>query len=288
MPLTSTSITIAASVSSVTGSGAVTFTATISPGSGPTGTVVFAVDGWFNSSPVALSGGVATWATAGDAVPLTTGTHSVVAVYSGDSTYAGSTSSAVNVSVLAMPISTDVAGPCACCCLCPCGTSNNLNVTIVGTTTPSSCTGTNGVVWTNTAGADGTYSLASNPAQPCYWTGSFPVVLGTFSIGASYNTIGTLNIVVGYAKTGFIIEISAVSSAGNVIGPSGLIIGAGSTPEGTCPNISGTAAKLACVPFDPIYGTLGTCIDSSGPLALSGIAYQGSTTNCTFAISCAS
>ena len=73
----------------------VTFTATLSAvggGATPAGTIQF-MDGATNlGSAVALSSGVATYATA----TLAAATHSITAVYSGDSNYAGSTSSVLS------------------------------------------------------------------------------------------------------------------------------------------------------------------------------------------------
>src|SRR5713101_141767 len=79
---------------------AVTFTATVSavpPGSGtPTGTVQFK-DGVTNlGSPVTLSSGTATSSSISS---LTVGAHSITAVYSGDSNFAGGTSPALNQNV---------------------------------------------------------------------------------------------------------------------------------------------------------------------------------------------
>ena len=62
------------------------FTATVAPASGnvtPTGTIAFTVDG-VTLAPIAMSGGAATYSTS----TLTAGSHSISAMYSGDSTYA--------------------------------------------------------------------------------------------------------------------------------------------------------------------------------------------------------
>jgi len=67
----------------------VTFAATVTPtwNSGETGTVQFQIDGSNVGSPVTLSGNAASYTTS----DLTAGSHSVVAVYSGDSNFSGST-----------------------------------------------------------------------------------------------------------------------------------------------------------------------------------------------------
>jgi streptogramin lyase len=76
----------------------VTFTATVSPTSGsgtPTGTVDFFVDGSDVSGPVSLAGGSASFSTSS----LMVGTHSVAAIYSGDSNYSTSTSAIMSQTV---------------------------------------------------------------------------------------------------------------------------------------------------------------------------------------------
>ena len=69
----------------------VKFTATMSPNNA-TGTVQFQIDGKNFGSAVGLSGGKAT---SGSTSSLTAGNHNITAIYSGDSTYAGSTDSLV-------------------------------------------------------------------------------------------------------------------------------------------------------------------------------------------------
>jgi hypothetical protein len=89
---------------------AVTFTATITPasGSGETGTVQFEIDGSNAGSPVALSGNTATYTTSA----LGAGSHTVVAVYTGNGEFSGSTSSTLNQSVgmATLTITADNAG----------------------------------------------------------------------------------------------------------------------------------------------------------------------------------
>jgi uncharacterized repeat protein (TIGR03803 family) len=80
----------------------VIFTATVTPasGSGETGTVQFKIDGNNAGNPVGLSGNTAAYTTS----TLTAGSHSVVAVYSGDSSYTGSTSTALTQVVSPAPL----------------------------------------------------------------------------------------------------------------------------------------------------------------------------------------
>jgi hypothetical protein len=92
---TATTTTLSASNSSVSAGAGVTLTATVSP-SAATGTVTF----FANNSSIgsgSLSSGTASF----DATFATAGTETLKATYGGDSTYAGSTSSAISLTVTA-------------------------------------------------------------------------------------------------------------------------------------------------------------------------------------------
>jgi hypothetical protein len=80
----------------------VTFTATISP-SAATGSVTF-YDGSTQLGPGTISSGAASYSTS----TLNTGGHSITAVYSGDTQYAGSTSAALNQNINGTSSSTSV------------------------------------------------------------------------------------------------------------------------------------------------------------------------------------
>ena len=71
----------------------VTFTATVTPGSGsgPTGTVQFVIDGANFGSPVTLSGGTAQTSTA--SLTVSGSPHTISASYSGDGSFNGSSGS---------------------------------------------------------------------------------------------------------------------------------------------------------------------------------------------------
>ncbi len=79
----------------------VTFTATVNPSSGPTGTVQF-FDGTSSLGIVALSGGTASLTTA----TLAVGTHFITAIYSGDGNFGGSTSASLTQTVSAGTVGT--------------------------------------------------------------------------------------------------------------------------------------------------------------------------------------
>ena len=82
----------------------VTFTATVSPFSGPTGTVQF-FDGVNPLGTVALSGGSASFVTS----TLAVGTHFITATYNGDTNFGSSTSSSLTQTVSASTINTTTA-----------------------------------------------------------------------------------------------------------------------------------------------------------------------------------
>ncbi len=89
--------TLTASATGATIGTTLTFTAAVASGTGtgpttPTGTVQLLVDGVLTGSAVALSGGSASLPLATGS--LSSGTHTVTAAYSGDSTYTGSKGSA--------------------------------------------------------------------------------------------------------------------------------------------------------------------------------------------------
>ena len=88
-----TTTTLTASSSSVLYGHPVTFTATVAP-SAATGTVTFK-EGSTTLGTGTLSSGVATFTTS----TLSPGTHAVIAVYGGDSTYLSSTSSPLSLAI---------------------------------------------------------------------------------------------------------------------------------------------------------------------------------------------
>ena len=105
----STVIVSASATSSVYG-GPLTFTATVTPGSGggtPTGTVVFVIDGMAGAAVALVAGSASSPAIA----DLGGGAHAVSAAYSGDPSYAGSASGAVNVNVAKAPLTVTAVAP---------------------------------------------------------------------------------------------------------------------------------------------------------------------------------
>jgi hypothetical protein len=154
----------------------VTFKATVSP-STATGTVQF-FDGASLLGTVALSGGTASLTIS----TLTVGTHSITASYSGDTQFAGSTSSSLTQTVIAGTVSTTTA------------LASSLNpstfgqqVTFTATVSPSSgATGT--VTFMDGVSTLGTSALDANGVA-AFSTSS--LVVGTHSVTAQYSGDGS-------------------------------------------------------------------------------------------------
>ena len=149
----------------------VTFTATVSSGSGtPTGTVTFK-DGTTALGTVALSAGQAQLSIS----TLGAGSHSITAAYSGNTSYSASTSSVLTQTVNAAIVSTTTT------------LSSSLNpslsgqaVTFTGAVTPSTATGT--VTFYDSGTAIGSAALISGAAK----LSTLSLSVGTHPITATY------------------------------------------------------------------------------------------------------
>jgi len=120
----------------------VTFTATVTgPGGTPTGTVQFKDGAADLGAPAALNGsGVATFATSA----LSVASHSVTAVYSGDATYATSTSAVVDQVVDPAPTTTTITTDLSAATVVNQGYTVNFTVTSGGGTPSGSVTVSDG------------------------------------------------------------------------------------------------------------------------------------------------
>ena len=171
-----TTTTLVSSVNPSTFGQSVTFTATVSSGGSgtPTGTVQFK-DGGSTIGSGTLSGGMATLMTSA----LNAGTHSITAVYGGDTTFAGSTSSVLTQTVNQAATTTGLAVD-----INP--STFGQTVTFTATVTanpPGSGTGTGTVTF-----LDGTTVLGSNgltAGATSFATNS--LAIGAHSITAVYN-----------------------------------------------------------------------------------------------------
>ena len=165
----STTTTVTSSLNPLICKEKVSFTAkvaNVAPGTGtPTGTVQFVIDGTNFGSPVTLTAGSAT---SGTTSTLTPGTHTVTAIYSGDTTHNGSTGTLAGGEVVEQaPAITSVN-----CITFTLGSANSFTVTTTGYPVPTITESGSlpaGVKFTNNGNGTGTLS-------------GTPTVDGTFSI----------------------------------------------------------------------------------------------------------
>jgi Bacterial Ig-like domain (group 3)/FG-GAP-like repeat len=187
--LFTTTTAIASSASSITVGGSVTFTATITPGTGstggPSGTVTF-TDGTTTLGTGTIAAGKATYTTSA----LIAGSHSVTAVYAGDSAFSGSTSSAVVVTVNAVALTATgtTLSVSAVNGTAVVGTSLTFTGTVTALTGTATPTGI--VTFTDGTATLGTGTLAAT-------TGTLPTAKATFTTSAL--TVGTHNVAASYA-----------------------------------------------------------------------------------------
>jgi hypothetical protein len=192
---TSTAVASSSSPSLVDTS--VTFTATVTPtapGAGaPTGTVTF-MDGSTTIGTGTLGGaGVATFAT----TTLTVGAHSITAVYGGDGSFVGSTSSAFTQNVTSSAATLVVTAA-------PAPSTYGTSVTFTATLTGSNGAPTGTVAFTDGANALGTGTLAAGVAtfSTATLTAGTHTITATYSGDATYATgTGTVTQVVAMADT---------------------------------------------------------------------------------------
>ncbi|MHB1020998.1 MAG: Ig-like domain repeat protein [Acidobacteriaceae bacterium] len=150
--LTTTNTGLVASTYVISYGTNVTFTASVTPASGPTGTVTFAAASQGTLGTAALNNGTATLSTS----KLLPGLYSVVATYSGDSTYASSNSQASsNVQVTVQTATPTVSASISPATGLKYGNSATLTTTVSGASGGSAPTGT---VTANIAGLSGSES----------------------------------------------------------------------------------------------------------------------------------
>ena len=216
-PTASTTTTLTVSSMAITAGSSVTLTATVAPSSGsgtPTGTVTF-MDGTTSLGTGTLSDGVATYATS----TLPVGSQSITAVYSGDSNFSASTSTAITIVVSAAPslaaTSTTLTASTA---NATSGTSITFTATVAETSGSGVPTGT--VTFNDGTASLGTATLSSGTAS--YSTSSLAV--GTHAITAAYggdggnaaSTSSAVSVVINAAATGdFTIAASPTSGTVN-------------------------------------------------------------------------
>ena len=270
----SPSLTVSSSSSSPTVGQSVTFTATLSGGSSPSGTVTFQ-DGATVLGSGTISGSSATFATSS----FTVGTHAITAVYGGDGSNATATSSAITVTVgqasPSISLSTSSTAPAV-------GQSVTFTATLSGGSSPS---GT--VTFQDGATVLGSAAIAG--ASATFATAALAV--GTHTINAVYDgdsgnagaTSTAVTVTVGKAPASLALAASSTSpSAGQSITFTATVSG-GSSASGTVTfndgatilgsaAISGTTATFttAALAIGTHSITAGYGGDSSNAAATSG------------------
>ena len=246
----STSTTLTTSSNSITYGGNVTYTASVT--SGATGTVTFK-DGSTSLGTGTLSNGSATYTIK---TPLTGGTHSITAVYGGDTNYATSTSSAVTQTVTkATPTTTVTSSGTQLTGTTTYTNTYNSSVTFTATV-PSSATGT--VAFKDGSTTLGTGTISNGTAT--YAISSLSItdhaITAVYGGDTNYNSNTSSTItqrVNKYATTTSVVSSSSSSVSGNSVtftatvtsGATGTVTiydGATSLGSGT---ISGTTASIS-------------------------------------------
>jgi Bacterial Ig-like domain (group 3) len=197
---------------------AVSFTASVT-GSSPTGTVQFNIDGGAFGSPVTLVSGSAT---SGSITTLSNGTHTVTAVYSGDTNNNSSTGTLNGGQV----VNSAGAGVSVASSLNP--SSYSQSVTFTATISganglvkgngrkPLDISGT--VTWSANTGCDPTAVTSGNPGTATCTTSSLPV--GTDTITATYSGDSNHNGSTGTLSGGQVVnQASTATSVASSLNP---------------------------------------------------------------------
>lgn len=253
----------------------VTFTATVS-GSGavPTGTVTFK-DGSATLGSGNLSGsGVATFSTS----TLSVATHSITAVYGGDTTYNTSTSAALSQIVNRATTTTNLTSSAGGQPVTP-GTL----VTFTATLNPAAATGTVTFSDNGVAFPSGTVALAAGSAA----FGTTTLSAGAHNITAVYNgdtnyATSTSNTVVQSVANGSLTSITVVSSLptstyGNSVSFIVTVVGSGAIPTGTVTfkdGVNTIGAPVSLSGGSPDQATVSTAALATGAHSITAV-YNG-------------
>ena len=246
--LPSTTTALQTSVANVVEGSTVTFTATVTGGATPTGTVSFYNNGnsLLGSAPLNGSGVTTLLYT-----PTATGLLSVTASYSGNTANAGSTSSAVSVNVTgSAPSTTSVTAT-------PATINQGQNVTFVATVTGNGATPTGTVTF-----YDGASSLGSAPLN-----GS-----GVATLSLTTVPVGSNNVLASYiGDANYVASSSIVSVQVNGVPVVGLMASSSAINLGVKETLTATVTGAGVTPTGSVTFNFGTTPLGSAPL-IGGVA----------------
>ncbi len=217
---TPSSISLTTSNTTINSGDSVTFTATVTPAApAPTGTVQFLVDGTNTGNPVTLANGQASFTTSG----LAAGTRAITASYSGDSNYQASTSSsltetvnAVNFSLTATPVSSQLAPGSSATSTITATSGNGYSGTINFTCVVSSSTAQIGCSLSPTSSTINASNTTGTTTLTITTTG--PHVLTGMMASSAQSPRGWFAITAGALFAGvFLLGIPAKRSAGTLL-----------------------------------------------------------------------
>ncbi|MDI3563428.1 Ig-like domain repeat protein [Bradyrhizobium sp. Arg816] len=264
----SPSVSLSASSAAPAVGQSVTFTATLSGGSSPSGTVTFQ-DGATVLGSAAIAGSSASLATAALAV----GTHTITAVYGGDSGNAGATSTVVTVTV---------GKSSASLALVASSTSPSAGQSVTFTATVSGGSSAGGTVTFND-GATILGSAAISGTTATFTTAA--LAIGTHSITAAYGgdsnnaaaTSGAVTVTVAKVLPSISVSASLTSPAAGQSVVLTAVLSGGSSPSGSVTFKDGTTT-LGTATISGATATLATSTLVVGFHSLTAI-YGGDSSN---------
>ncbi len=237
LPVTAT---LVSSNSTPTYGDSITLTATVS-NSAVTGTVTFK-DGATTIGTASPTSGVATFSTSSLAV----GTHSLSAVYGGDSNYGAATTSSMTVTVSAIATTTALSPSVS-------SAASGASITLTGTISPSAATGT-------ITFKDGTTII--NTCTPISGTCNISVnnlTIGSHTLTAVYGGGGNYS---GSTSSQLTVTIAALATTINFTSVYGPVYNEASVFLGTAAKMTATVSPsdaTGTVTFKDGTTTLGTC-----------------------------
>jgi hypothetical protein len=265
-----TTTAIASSVNPSAPGQSVTFTATVTPSGGgtPTGTMLFVIDG-SNAGSASLTGAGGQATASYTTSSLSVGTHTITAIYGGDSNFAGSTGSLANGQIVkqvsATSTSTAVtssANPSA----------PGQSVTFTATVTPSgggTPTGTVLFVIDGSNAGSASLTSAGGRTTATYTTSSLST--GTHTVTAVYSGDSNFASSTGSLSNGQVVKPSSATATSTVVTSS-------ANPSISGQSVTFTATVTASGGSGTPTGTVEFVIDGANSGSLSLVSSGGQTT----------